>query len=196
MRRDLDPHRNTIRAAKPHQVVADGAVALEPFDEVLAGLLIDEPVRLERLHLVLWRVGREAEHQLQVRVRGDRARLRTVERPDEDPLVDGLEQACERFGRGVDHLPAVTGGVGVIVGYDERYFASIPRRMAAMSAPDEYICIASRATSRQIPQVAPCGTQAVTRPAWSRAATKQSSLLRCPMVWQPQKQGTLDRISG
>jgi hypothetical protein len=70
------------------------------------------------------------------------------------------------------------------------------RRIVAMSVPDEYICIASRATSRQTPQPMPCGSHAVTRPCASRADTKQSSLLRWPRCSQPQKQGTRLRTSG
>ena len=68
------------------------------------------------------------------------------------------------------------GGVGVIVANDGRYFASIAERMALTGAPDEYICIASRATSRHTPQPIPCGSQAMGRSRESRSLTKQSSL--------------------
>src|SRR5438270_3716857 len=68
--------------------------------------------------------------------------------------------------------------------------------MAVIGAPDACICIASRATSRHTPQPMPCGSQAVTRPCWSRSATKQSSLCLCPRFSHPQKQGILLRTSG
>jgi hypothetical protein len=63
-----------------------------------------------------------------------------------------------------------------MVGNDARYLFSIAVRIAPIPTPDEYICIASRATSRQMAQPTPCGSQAVGRPLASRAETKQSSL--------------------
>jgi len=83
-----------------------------------------------------------------------------------------------------------------MVGKEDRYLRSMANRMLLMSAPPARICIASRATSRQMPQPTPCGSHAVTRPRASREATKQSSLLRCPRCSQPQKHGTCERISG
>jgi hypothetical protein len=70
--------------------------------------------------------------------------------------MDRFEKASKRFRRRLGHyLPLVTGGVGVIVGNDDRYFDSIAARMDAISAPEEYIRIASRATSRQTRQPRP-----------------------------------------
>ena len=47
------------------------------------------------------------------------------------------------------------GGVGVIVSYCERYLRSMASRILATLAPALCICIASRATSRQMPHVMP-----------------------------------------
>src|SRR3982750_4389039 len=69
-------------------------------------------------------------------------------------------------------------------------------RIDLSGTPELCICIASRATSRQMPQPTPCGSHAVTRPCLSRPATKQSSLLRWPRLSQPQKHGTLLSTSG
>ena len=43
----------------------------------------------------------EAEHQLEMRVGGERLARRAVDRPDVDALVDRLEETRERFGRGL-----------------------------------------------------------------------------------------------
>ena len=53
VRGDLDPDRDAIGAAQPQQVVGDGAVALQPRDEAVARLRIDEAIRLERPDLGL-----------------------------------------------------------------------------------------------------------------------------------------------
>ncbi len=57
-----------VGAPQPQQVVGDRAVAREPLDERLARLRIDEPLQLERAHVLLRRFRRVAEHQLQVRI--------------------------------------------------------------------------------------------------------------------------------
>jgi len=79
-----------------------------------------------------------------------------------------------------------TTGVGVFVAKLADHFCSFARRMSLTEAPDEYICIASRATSMQMPHVMPCGSQAATSPFAARAVTKQSSLPRWPLRSQPQ----------
>jgi hypothetical protein len=71
------------------------------------------------------------------------------------------------------------GDVGVIVSYCERYLPSIFARICDTLAPELCICIASRATSRQIPQVMPWGSH-VGVPFRSRLLMKQSSLSRWP----------------
>ena len=97
VRGDLDPDRDAIRAAQAQQVVRDRAVALEPRDEPVARLRIDEAIGVERAHVRLGRVRREAEHQLEVGIGGDRPRVRSVNGADVDALVDRLEQPRERF---------------------------------------------------------------------------------------------------
>jgi len=79
-----------------------------------------------------------------------------------------------------------TGGVGVELGNDPFHLRSFDARISATAAPDEYICIASRATSMQMPHVMPCGSQSRTSPEGVRAATKQSSLPRWPLRSHPQ----------
>src|SRR5262249_39515154 len=197
VRGDFHPDRNLVGAAEAQQVIGERAVALQPRDEGVAGLRIDEPIAVERPDLTLGRVGGEAEHQLQVWIGRERARDVAGDRADVDAFVDRLEQPRERLDRlarrplhsarshvanvwrsGALSAPAhfPMGGVGVIVWKCGRYLASMPARIAVNAAPDAYPCIASRATSRQIVQPMPCGSQAVTRPRSSRAATKQSSL--------------------
>src|SRR3982750_2843977 len=61
------------------------------------------------------------------------------------------------------YLPGGTGEVGVMVAYCDRYFPSIADRICDTLEPAPCICIASRATSRQIAQVMPCASQ-VGRP--------------------------------
>ena len=85
----------------------------------------------------------------------------------------------------VYHLDG-TGGVGVLLGNCGFHLCSLAARMAATDAPDEYICIASRATSMQTAQVIPCGSQSVTSPFAARCPTKQSSLPRWPLRSHPQ----------
>ena len=79
-----------------------------------------------------------------------------------------------------------TTGVGVLLGKRGVHFCSFAARMSRTEAPDENICIASRATSMQMPHVMPCGSHLVTSPFAARAVTKQSSLPRCPLRSQPQ----------
>jgi len=66
------------------------------------------------------------------------------------------------------------------------HFFSFAARIDFNEAPEAYICIASRATSRQTAHVIPCGSHCVTSPLASRAATKQSSFPRWPLRSQPQ----------
>ena len=77
-------------------------------------------------------------------------------------------------------------GVGVCTGNRGVHLRSFAARMSRTEAPVEYICIASRATSMQTPQVIPCGSHAVTSPLAALDATKQSSLPRWPPRSQPQ----------
>ena len=74
----------------------------------------------------------------------------------------------------------------MLLGNCDFHFRSFAARISATEAPDEYICIASRATSMQIAHVIPCGSHSVTSPFGARAATKQLSLPRCPLRSQPQ----------
>ena len=53
VRRHLDPHRRLVGAAQAEQVVADGAVTLEPAEEPVARLRIDEALELEGAHVLL-----------------------------------------------------------------------------------------------------------------------------------------------
>ena len=69
-------------------------------------------------------------------------------------------------------------------------------RILASGVPAAYICIASRATSRQTVQPMPWASHSVGTPRSSRDFTKQSSLCRCPMFWQPQKHGMWCSTSG
>ena len=94
---DLDPDGDAIRAAQAEEIVRHRAVALEPGDEPVARQRIDEAIRLERAHVRLGRVRREAEHQLEVGIRGHRPRVRPVNGADVHALVDRLEQPRERL---------------------------------------------------------------------------------------------------
>ena len=71
-------------------------------------------------------------------------------------------------------------------GYFEAHLRSLAARMSRTEAPDEYICIASRATSMQMPHVMPWGSHDRTSPFALRDVTKQSSLPRWPLRSQPQ----------
>ena len=84
-------------AAQPHQVIGDGAVALQPGDEAVAGLRIEKSVGLERTHVGFRRIGRIPEHQFEMGIRGRRPCVRPVKRADVDTLVDSFEQPRERF---------------------------------------------------------------------------------------------------
>ena len=98
VRRHFHPHGRLVGAAQPEQVVRDRPVALQPAEEAVARLRIDEVLELERPHFVLGRVDAEAEHQLQVRVGGERLARCAVDRADVDTFVDGLEEPGKRFG--------------------------------------------------------------------------------------------------
>ena len=76
--------------------------------------------------------------------------------------------------------------MGVAFGNIGFHLRSFAERMSASEAPDEYICIASRATSMQICHVIPCGSHPVTSPFAPREVTKQSSLPRWPLRSHPQ----------
>jgi len=179
VRGDLDPDRDAVLAPQAHDVIGDGAVALQAFDEAGARLRIDEAFGRKRQQVVLRRFHREAEDQLEVGIGRHGLIFGTTDRADVHAFVDRLEEPRERQASVRElrrHLPRVTGGVGVIVGNEDRYLASMAARMSAIPAPAECICIASRATSRQTAQPTPCGSHAVGRPRASRDATKQSSL--------------------
>ena len=76
--------------------------------------------------------------------------------------------------------------MGVEFGKLGFHFFSFAARMSFTDAPDECICIASRATSMHTAHVMPCGSHSVTSPFSARAVTKQSSLPRWPLRSQPQ----------
>ena len=69
------------------------------------------------------------------------------------------------------HVPygELFGGSGVCVCVPRAaapaHFFSIAARMSRTDAPDEYICCASRATSRHTAQSRPCGSHSTTSPA-------------------------------
>ena len=79
-----------------------------------------------------------------------------------------------------------TAGVGVLLEKCDAHFCSFAMRMSRTDAPDEFICIASRATSMQMPHVMPWGSHDRTSPFAAREATKQSSLPLWPLRSQPQ----------
>ena len=155
-------------------------------------------LELERPHLVLGRFDAEAEHQLQVRVGGQRLARGAVDRADVDTFVDGLEQPGERFGgrlrarhkvTGADEASAYSSGTPPCT--SDRSRAGCRRRARQTRAS----AARSRATSMQIPQPIPCGLHSGL-PLAFRRATKQSSLLPCPLRSQPQKHGMCFRTSG
>ena len=199
MRRDLHPDGRPIRAAQTQQVIGDRAVALKPLDESVARLRIDEPLELERPHVLLRRLRRVAEHQFQKRVGREGQRRGVRERADVHALVHRLEQPRECFRRRsrrrqgrvwhlgglygtsnpnprsianrrrqsrsetasrVDLFPAAAASVSSCRSAGDT--SSIAERICDTLAPDSCICIASRATSRQIPQVMPWGSHVGT----------------------------------
>ena len=108
--------------------------------------------------------------------------------------MDGLKQTLERTlwrarprqlspryffagGAALACLPAALPGAQL---------RSIAARIATTSAPDDYICIASRATSTQMVQPKPWVSHSSTLPFGSRRATKHDSLALWPWLPQPQ----------
>jgi hypothetical protein len=102
VRRHFNPDERPVRATQPKQVIGDRGVSSQPIEELLARLLIDESLDLERTNLGGRRIGGVSEHQFQIRIRGDRLRALQIDDADVDAFVNGLEQARERFsGSGV-----------------------------------------------------------------------------------------------
>jgi hypothetical protein len=97
VRRHLDPHRGAVGAPQPQQIAFDDAVAGQLQEEVVARLLVDEALAVERPDLGSRHVVGPAEHQPQVRVGGERGRFSGVAagKADVDALTDGVEEPGE-----------------------------------------------------------------------------------------------------
>ena len=96
---DLDPHRAAVGPPETDEVVADGAVAAQPRDEVGAGPVVEEPFGRERPHPLVGLVRVEPEHELQVRIGPQRLDAGGFEGADVDALGDGLVQPREQLRR-------------------------------------------------------------------------------------------------
>src|SRR5688572_2802946 len=103
--------------------------------------------------------------------------IRPAARPRQLGVASALQDVFLAGGSGVGVLPAALPGV---------HLRSIAARMEWTSAPDEYICMASRATSTQMVQPKPWVSHSSTLPFGSRRATKHASLALCPWLPQPQ----------
>ena len=88
VRGDFHPHRRLVGAPQTQKVVAHRPVALEAAEEAIARLRIHEVLELERPHVGLSGFDAEAEHELEMGVRGQRLARRAVERADVDAFVD------------------------------------------------------------------------------------------------------------
>jgi hypothetical protein len=91
----LDPHGGSIHPPHPQQVVGDGPVVGQPFEEGFACGRIGKTIGGKRRDVLLPGLGGIAKNQLEVRVGGQRcaaaARARRRERADEHALVDRFE---------------------------------------------------------------------------------------------------------
>jgi len=95
----LDPHRAAVDPPEADEVAADGAVALQPLEEVGASPLVEKPVGRERPHPVVGLVRVEPEQELQVGVGAQRVDARGVEGADVYALGDRLVQPREKLRR-------------------------------------------------------------------------------------------------
>ena len=111
VRGDFDPDRRPIGAAQPQQVVGDRAVALQPLDEAVARLRIDEAIGLERTDVRLRRVGRVAEHQLEMGI-GGRASACPARTRRRCRRLRGPPRTAARTPRRRRELAGVTGALG------------------------------------------------------------------------------------
>ena len=200
VRGDFDPHRGLVGAPQAQQVVAHRAVALQPAEEAVARLRIDEVLELERPHVGLGGFDAEAEHQLEMRIRGQRLTRRAVDRADVDTFVDRLEQPGKGFSgrlrtrhRGCRLMRMRRRRAGRILGpvfqIDGAPDVGDRRTRCVQSAspPPRRRC---RCRSR-------CRADSTRGvPSALRRATKQSSLLPWPLRSQPQKQGMCLSTSG
>ena len=81
VRGDLDPDRRAVRPAQPQQVVGDRAVALQPLDEPVARLRVDEALQSRTGGPPLRRLRGIAENQLEIRIGRERLARRRRDVP-------------------------------------------------------------------------------------------------------------------
>ena len=105
VRSDFEPDGRAVGPTQPQQIVGDDAVADQALEETLAGLRVVEPRRVERPHVGLGRLRREAEHEFEMRVGGERDRACLPTEADVDALVDGLEEPRKRLGAHLGSRP-------------------------------------------------------------------------------------------
>ena len=118
VRGDFNPHRCGIFASEPQQVVRYCAVPCETIEEGGPCLRVDEAQWLKRPDVGRGRLGRIAEHELQMRVGGDRRVLRSSDDAQVHPLVDRLEETVQRAMRRAASLCAARGAAGHTAGWD------------------------------------------------------------------------------
>ena len=167
---DLDPHRRSVHAPQAEQVGADLAVAADLVQEIDARLIVDEPIGGEREHDGRRRVGRPAEHDLQVRIGGEGRGLVAADEADVHALLERFEEVRERVvgeprATGFhDRRPSEESVVRALLRQSASacgrgapaYFFSMASRMAVSEAPELCIWRAWVATSMQTSQTMPC----------------------------------------
>ena len=182
-RRELDPDGVAVGAAQAQQVVVDRAVGGEALEQRDARLRIDEAIAIEGADVGLRRFAGVAEDQLEVGVGGDRRR-RTRDRSSRCRRLRAPPRTAARTPRRVSPR-------GIIGRCGDAFRASMAARMSRTDAPERCASASPRARRRcRSAQSMPCGSHSVTSPLAARAFTKQSSLPRWPLRWQPQKHGT------
>src|SRR5262249_10192184 len=91
-RRQLYPDRRAVCPAKTREIVADRSIARELPEQRRASLWIDEPIPIEGTYVRFGRLAGVAEHELQVRIRGESGRAVGTDGSDVNPFVYGFEQ--------------------------------------------------------------------------------------------------------
>jgi hypothetical protein len=96
---DLNPNRGAVHPPHPQQVIAHGAVALEPLEKCRSRRRVGKAIGRERIQAVLRRICRVAEDGLEVGIGGNRcASTRRIKRSDKGTLANGFEQTREGAG--------------------------------------------------------------------------------------------------